>query len=94
MERTYIINTGLLKQLLDSEAKKIVGKTCKRFELLFDDNIKKSLTKEEILLLKKEIKELLYEWCRDLSDSINLIVTTDKAIQVSIINKEGEIHGK
>lgn len=90
----YIIDVNILKKILEMESKKIVGKVCKRFELPFEDNIKNSLSKEEILLLKKQVKELLYEFCRDLSDNIHLIIQTDKAIQLKFINKEGEIHDK
>jgi hypothetical protein len=57
MNKNIIIDETLLRHIFDIESKKIVGKACKRFEL--SDN------KEEI---KKQIRELLYEFMRDLQD--------------------------
>jgi len=56
-DNKIILDLNSLKFILESEAKKIVGKCMKRFEL--SDN------KEQI---KKEVKELLYESFRDLND--------------------------
>lgn len=55
-----------LRDIIDFSAKKIVGKIMKRFEIIVDKDI-----------LKKEIKELLYENARDVSD---LIYTAGKGI--------------
>jgi hypothetical protein len=46
-----------LNQVLSKEFPKLVGKVCKRFEILEDKEA-----------LKKEIKELLYESAREISD--------------------------
>ena len=59
MDKSILIDEELLKFLLTQTSQKTVGKCMKRFEL--SDN------KEEI---KKQIKELIYESYRDLSDSI------------------------
>jgi len=55
------IDETVLNYIMDQESKKIVGKVCKRFEL--SDN------KEEI---KKQVKEILYEFMRDLRDNIRI----------------------
>ena len=57
MDNKIIIDLNLLKIILDTEAKKLTGKTMKRFEL--SDN------KDEI---KKQVKEIQYEFMRDLFD--------------------------
>lgn len=46
-----------IEEVLDHSSQKLVGKTMKRFEIL---------TNQE--LLKKEIKELIYESYREMSD--------------------------
>ncbi|MFH0805972.1 MAG: hypothetical protein V1901_03805 [Patescibacteria group bacterium] len=55
MESKIILKEGLINYVFDQQASSIVGKVCKRFEL--SDN------KDEI---KKQVKELLYEFMRDL----------------------------
>jgi hypothetical protein len=55
------IDETVLNYIMYQESKKIVGKVCKRFEL--SDN------KEEI---KKQVKEILYEFMRDLRDNIRI----------------------
>jgi hypothetical protein len=55
--REITIDLDLLKTIMDSESKKLVGKVCKRFEVCED--------KDQI---KKEVKELIYEFGRDLKD--------------------------
>jgi len=61
MDNKLIIDEKLLNFICQKEANKIVGKVCKRFELSDD--------KETI---KKEIKELLYEFMRDLRDLLTI----------------------
>jgi len=51
----YKISEKYLNKLLSDSARNLVGKTCKRFEILQD--------KEDI---KKSIKELIYENYREL----------------------------
>jgi hypothetical protein len=59
VEDKIILDLNLFKVILDQEIKKLTGKTMKRFELSND--------KEEI---KKQVKEIQYEWARDLLDSL------------------------
>jgi hypothetical protein len=61
MDNKLKITEETLNYICEQEAKKIVGKICKRFEL--SDN------KEEI---KSQVKELLYEFMRDLRDLIRV----------------------
>ena len=61
MDNRLKITEETLNYICDQEAKKIVGKCMKRFEL--SDN------KEEI---KSQVKELLYEFMRDLRDLIRI----------------------
>lgn len=59
MNNKIILNLELFKIIFDQEIKKLTGKTMKRFEL--SDN------KE---LIKKEVKEIQYEWARDFYDML------------------------
>ena len=59
MEKYLNIEEDLLKHIFHTEAQKIVGKCLKRFELTDDKE-----------LIKKEIKELLYEAMRDVRDTL------------------------
>jgi uncharacterized protein YaaW (UPF0174 family) len=61
MDTKLKISEEILNYIIDQESKKIVGKVCKRFEL--------SENKEEI---KSQVKELLYEFMRDLRDIIRI----------------------
>ena len=72
MENKVTIDENSLKNILDQEAKNIVGKCMKRFEL--------STNKEEI---KLQVKELLYEFSRDLKNQI-----LNSANKIHIINVE------
>lgn len=66
-----------LDQVLSFEASKLVGKTLKRFEIINNND-----------LLKKEVKELVYESFRDLRDIFEAYA---KGIEVSVFtfkNKE------
>ena len=65
MDIKIILTENLLNLIFDQESKKIVGKCMKRFELTDDKE-----------LIKKEIKELLYECLRDIKD-------------ILLLNKEG-----
>jgi len=75
MENRIIIDENLLKYILDNEAKNIVGKCMKRFEL--------STNKEDI---KLQVKELLYEHARDLKSQI--LNASKKENKIIIINTE------
>jgi hypothetical protein len=61
MDNKLKISEETLNYIMDQESKKIVGKCMKRFEL--SDN------KEEI---KSQVKELLYEFMRDLRDTLRI----------------------
>ena len=61
MDIKIILTESLLNTIFDQESKKIVGKCMKRFELTDDKE-----------LIKKEIKELLYEALRDIKDILLL----------------------
>ncbi len=64
MENQINLDFNLFKVILESEAKKLVGKVCKRFELTDDKE-----------LIKKECKELIYESFRDINDFLTRIFT-------------------
>ena len=61
MDTRLKIEEQVLNYIMDQESKKIVGKCMKRFEL--------SNNKDEI---KSQVKELLYEFMRDLRDMIRV----------------------
>ena len=75
MENKIILDLNLFKLILDQEVKKLTGTTMKRFELSND--------KEEI---KKQVKEIQYEWARNLYD----ILYTGKIIFEFNTSKEKE----
>lgn len=60
MDNKISLDLNLYRIILESEAKKLVGKICKRFELVDDKEI-----------IKKECKELIYESFRDIIDTLN-----------------------
>jgi len=59
MENKIVLDLNLFKIILDNEAKKLVGKLMKRFEVSEDKDI-----------IKKESKELVYEAYRDVYDML------------------------
>ena len=61
-----------LEKAFPFEASKLVGKVCKRFEII-----------EHHDTLKKEIKELIYESFRDI---INLVDAYEKGVEKSYFN--------
>jgi len=64
--------------LLTREARAIVGKVCKRFELFSVG--KETISVKELELLKENVKELLYEWTRDLK---KFLETGETIIQIN-----------
>lgn len=54
-----VLDLNLFKILLENEAKKLVGRVCKRFEVTNDSYV-----------VKKEVKELIYEEFRDIIDTL------------------------
>lgn len=79
MENKVLINLDLLKTILNQESKKLTGKTMKRFEIAKD-----------IDEAKKQVKEVQYEWCRDLYDTIENICKGENAIFVKFDNKKSK----
>jgi hypothetical protein len=67
---------NLSDYLFEQESRKLVGKVMKRFENSDD--------KEQI---KREVKELLYEWVRDFRDSFN----TGKFV-LKMVNESKELN--
>ena len=57
MENKIVLDLNLFKIILDQEIKKLTGKTMNRFEFSEDKE-----------LIKKEVKEIQYEWARDFYD--------------------------
>jgi len=75
MENKIILEENMLKYILDQEAKNIVGKICKRFEL--SSNLSE---------IKIQVKELLYEHARDLKNQI--VNSSKKENKILITNVE------
>jgi len=59
MESKIVLDLNLFKIILDSEVRKLTGKTMKRFEISDDKE-----------LIKKEVREIQYEWARDFYDML------------------------
>jgi hypothetical protein len=85
MDNIVSLDETKLKYLLDQEARKIVGKVCKRVEITQKTDkgmFKQSVSVLELTELKKQIKELLYEFTRDLNDSIILLTKKDSSLHL------------
>ena len=72
MNNKVTIDMEYLKEIMDFEARKTVGKIMKRFEIL-----------EEADLLKSEVKELIYESYRD---TLDLIDAHTKGLNITQFN--------
>jgi len=59
--KNLVIRSGYVEELTDKTASKLVGRLLKRFEIYSDKDI-----------IKKAVKELVYESFRDLRDSLYL----------------------
>jgi hypothetical protein len=81
MENKISIDENLLKNIINAEAAKTVGIIMKRYEIIEDKEI-----------LKKEIKEILYEAYRNLRD---LLIACSKAKESIHLTKgkEGDKNG-
>ena len=77
MDARLKITEETLNNIIDTEARKTVGIALKRFEIINDKEI-----------LKKELKEILYESFRNVRDTIKAV--GKEAIHLTIISKEGE----
>jgi hypothetical protein len=69
-EDEILISRRYLKELIDFESKKLVGKALKRYEIVNDKDI-----------LKSEIKELIYESFRDFA---SLLEAYSKGYEIKI----------
>ena len=80
-----------LDQVLAFESSKLVGKCMKRFEIIAPEDDSNLVLQSLIKLLKKEMKELIYESFRDLLD---IMKAYDKGLENSYFKftskKEGE----
>ena len=77
MNNYIYIDVGLLKSIVDSESKKLCGIIMKRYEIIEDKEI-----------LKREIKELIYEGYRNVRDILLTHGKTDKAIELDFKKPE------
>jgi len=59
MENKIVLDLNLFKIILDQEVRKLTGKTMKRFE-----------TSDDKETIKKEVKNIQYEWARDFYDML------------------------
>jgi hypothetical protein len=73
------------EEILNNESRKIVGTILKRFEIIEDKNI-----------LKKDVKELIYESYRNLRDIIENVSKGNQDVNLIFDKKsmEGDNHGK
>lgn len=78
-----IIDLDILKNILEQSSRNIVGKVCKRCEILEN--------KEDI---KKELKELLHEHNRDLYNLILTICKCTESIKLINLEEKGDENGR
>lgn len=69
----YQIDEKVLKHILRKKSNSLVGKSCKRIEVIRDTKNIDELTK--INLLRDLIKELVYENMREIEESISSFAT-------------------
>lgn len=81
----YTIDERHLNQLLRKKFSSLVGKTCKRLEIIRDSSA--GSFKEKVELFRDLIKELDYEAMRDLEECIASFSDGTK-IQVTLIKPE------
>lgn len=77
MDNELKITEKNLNAIFDQESKKTVGKACKRFEIPIETKKEKGekiiFNESELIQIKKQVKELLYEALRDLRDIIRIV---------------------
>lgn len=83
MDKKIILDEGKLNFILNNQSRSIVGKVCKRFEL--QDKQKENITYNELEIIKKNVRELIYEWARDVISMIRIADENSKkdSIQIS-----------
>jgi len=81
----YNMSEKNVSDILRLGFKSLVGKSCKRLEILADES--NVTTKDKILIAKKLIKELSYESMRDVRNALDKYSEGTK-IQVSLTKPE------
>lgn len=81
MDTRLKLTEETLNQIVDQEARKTVGIALKRFELIEDKEI-----------LKKELKEVIYESFRNIRDMVRAV--GKEAIHITITNERNDKNGK
>ena len=81
----YNVDEKTVSEILRLGFKSLVGKSCKRLEILADEH--NVTTKDKILIAKKLIKELSYESMRDVRNALDKYSEGTK-IQVSLTKPE------
>ena len=73
------IDENLLKNIINAESSKLVGKVMRRWETLTNDEDR-----------KKDIKDLIYEGLRDVRDLIIHCSNAKESIHLTLQNKKSE----
>ena len=75
-----MVRKDLIKQIVDRFSRNLVGKTCKRVEILGND--------KNMSILKKIVKELVYEECRTLKRVLAFYIFGEGKTECIIFGKE------
>jgi len=90
MDNKIKIEESILNQIIDNEARKLVGTCLKRIEIPVEIKIKEGkeiiLNKEELENLKSQLKNLIYESLRTLRDIIR--INGKESINLTNVSKE------
>jgi hypothetical protein len=88
----YIFDIDLLKHILETQSKNLCGKVCKRFEIGIGN--KNSITVEELTNIKNQVKELIYEYGRDLKNMIVYSSKGEKSIFIEFNKSKEKADGR
>jgi len=90
MDNRLKLTEETLNQIIDQEARKLVGTCLKRIEIPIDIKIKEGkeiiLNKEELENVKAQLKNLIYESLRTIRDTVRTV--GKEAIQLTNVRKE------
>ena len=75
-----MVKKDLVDQIVDRFSRNLVGKTCKRVEILGNE--------KNMSILKKIVKELIYEQCRTLKRVLAFYIFGDGKTECIIFGKE------
>ena len=75
-----MVRKDLVNQIVDRFSRNLVGKTCKRVEILGNDR--------NMSILKKIVKELVYEECRTLKRVLAFYIFGEGTKECIIFGKE------